>query len=101
MRQYDLCRNTGKGAARAPYLLVIQRDSVSALPTRLVAPVMRLSPTEVVTRVMVPVEVGGDQLYIVVSELFAISRTALGTVEGNVAELHDDIVRALDFLVTG
>lgn len=101
MRQHDLCRNIGRGAARTPFLLVIQRESVSALPTRLVAPVMRLPEAEAVTRIMVPVEFGGERLHIVLAELFTISRSALGPVEGNLVALHDDIVRALDFLVTG
>jgi toxin CcdB len=101
VRQYDLCRNTGRGAKRSPYLLVIQRDMVSALPTRLVAPVMRLQRTSAVTRVMVTVEIGGESLHISLPETFSIDRTMLGPVASNLSHLHDDIVRALDMLVTG
>jgi toxin CcdB len=99
--QYDLCRNTGRGAKRSPYLLVVQRDMVSALPTRLVAPVMRLSLKSAVTRVMVPVAIEGESLHISLPELFSIDHTMLGAVVGNLNHLHDDIVRALDMLITG
>jgi toxin CcdB len=101
VRQYDLCRNTGRGAKRSPYLLVIQRDMVSALPIRLVAPVMRLPPKSAVTRVMVPVEIEGESLHVSLPELFSIDRAMLGPVAGNLSPLHDDIVRALDLLITG
>jgi CcdB protein len=101
VKQYDLCQNKGRGAKRSPYFLVIQRDMVSALPTRLVAPVLRLQRTSAVTRVMVAVEIGGESLHISLPETFSIDRTMLGPVASNLSHLHDDIVRALDMLVTG
>ncbi len=101
MRQYDLCRNTGRGAKRSPYLLIIQRDMVSGLPTRLVAPVMRLPSQSVITKVMVPMEIDGESLHISLPELFSIDRNMLNPAVGNLNQLHDDIVRALDLLITG
>lgn len=101
MRQYDLCQNKGRGAKRSPYLLVIQRDMVSALPTRLVAPVMRLQRNGTVTRVMVAVEIEDESLHISLPEIFSIDRAMLGPVVGNLSQLHHDIVRALDMLFTG
>lgn len=101
MRQFDVCRNKGRGAARTPYLLIIQRDWVEELPTRLVAPVMRLKSGEIVSRVMVGVDIEGESLLIALPELFSIDRNMLGPVVGNVSGLRDDIVRALDFMITG
>jgi hypothetical protein len=101
LRQYDLCRNSGKGAARSPFLLFIQRDTLSALPTRLVVPVMRLAARDVIGDVMIAMEIDGELLHAVVSELFTIGRSALGPPVGNQSDRHDEIVRALDFLVTG
>jgi CcdB protein len=99
--QYDLCRNKGRGAKRAPFLLILQRDAVSALPTRLVAPVMRLAQNEVLTKLMIPINVEGELLHIALPELFAINYSSLGSVAGNLGALHTDIVRALDMLITG
>jgi hypothetical protein len=101
LKQYDLYRNKGRGAKRAPFLLVIQRDAVSGLPTRLVAPVMRLAKEHLLTKLMISVSVENETLYISLPELFAIDRSNLGTYAGNISELHDDIVRAVDMLLTG
>jgi CcdB protein len=99
--QYDLCRNTGPGAKRAPFLLILQRNAVAALPIRLVAPVMRLARNEVLTKLMIPIKVEDELLHIALPELFAINRSSLGNVEANLSTLHTEIVRALDMLITG
>jgi CcdB protein len=101
MKQYDLCRNKGRAQARSPYLLIIQRDGVSGLPTRLVAPVMRLTPEAVIARIMVPVDFEDEKLHISLPEMFSIDKGMLGNVVGNLSDLHVDIVRSLDMLVTG
>ena len=101
MRQYDLCRNRGRGAARSPYLLIIQRDMASVLPTRLVVPIMRLAHRNAITQITVPVLFEGESLHISVPELFSIDASMLGPVVGNLNQLHDDVVRALDMLITG
>jgi toxin CcdB len=101
VRQYDLCHNKGRGAKRSPYLLVIQRDMVSDLPTRLVAPVLRLPSKNAITKVMVPVVIEGEDLFISLPEIFSIDNNMLGAVVSNLDKLHENIVRALDMLVTG
>ena len=101
MRQYDLCLNRGRGAARAPYLLVLQRNDIALLKTRLVAPVLRLDGEPAIARLLVPLAVEDEHLYVSLPEMFSIDRNALGPVSSNFSHLHDDVVRALDLLITG
>jgi hypothetical protein len=101
VRQYDLCRNPGRSAARAPYLLVLQRDDLAVLKTRLVAPVLRLDGEPAMAKLLVPLEVEDESLHVSLPEVFSMDRSALGPVVGSASELHNDIVRALDLLITG
>jgi CcdB protein len=101
VRQYDLCRNRGQAAARAPYLLVLQRDDLAVLKTRLVAPVLRLAGEPAMAKLLVPLDVENENLHVSLPEIFSIDRSALGPAAGNASELHNDIVRALDLLITG
>jgi hypothetical protein len=99
--QYDVCVNRGRNASRAPYFLVMQKDHVSGLPTRIVAPILRLDANEFVTKVMVPVEVDGEKLTLSMPELFSLPTKQLGPAIANLAEQHVDFVAALDRLITG
>jgi hypothetical protein len=99
--QYDVCVNQGRNASRAPYLLVVQRDHVDSLPTRIVAPILRIDAREVVTKVMVPVEIDGEKLTLSMPELFSMPTRQLGPTVANLSGQHADFVRALDLLITG
>jgi hypothetical protein len=101
VRQYEICRNRDQGAARAPYLLVLQRDDFAVLKTRLVAPVLRLDGEPAIARLLVPLEVENESLHVSLPEIFSIDRSALGPVSRSASELHVDIVRAPDLLITG
>jgi hypothetical protein len=101
VKQYDLCGNRGQSAGRAPYLLVLQRDDLAILKTRLVAPVLRLAGDAIMAKLMVPVHVEAEILHVSLPEMFSIDRNALGPVAGNASDLHNEIIRALDLLITG
>ncbi len=99
--QYDVCVNRGRNASRAPYFLVVQRDHVDGLPTRIVAPILRVDPLEVVTKVMVPVEIDGEKLTLSMPELFSMPARQLGPTITNLSGQHIEFVGALDRLITG
>ncbi len=99
--QYDVCINRGANAARAPYFVVLQHDHMDALPTRIVAPILRIDPAAVLTRVMVPVEIAGEELVVSMPEIFSLSTKLLGPAVGSLADRHDAIIAALDRLITG
>ncbi len=99
--QYDVCVNRDRNASRAPYFLVVQRDHVDGLPTRIVAPILRIDPLEVVTKVMVPVEIDGEKLTLSMPELFSMPARQLGPTITNLSGQHIEFVGALDRLITG
>jgi toxin CcdB len=98
---YDVCANRGRNASRAPYFLVLQRDDVDGLPTRIVAPILCIDAREFVTKVMVRVEIAGEMLTLSMPELFSLPARLLGPAVDNLASRHDDFVAALDRLITG
>ena len=99
--QYDVCINRGRNATTAPYFLVLQHDHMDALPTRIVAPLLRLERSSALSRVMVPVQVAGEDLVASMPELFSLPTKLLGPPVVNLSDRHDAIIAALDFLITG
>jgi hypothetical protein len=80
---------------------VLQRDDLAVLKTRLVAPVLRLVKEPAMSRLFVPIDIEDENLHVSLPEMFSIDLSALGPVASHAPELHDDIVRALDMLITG
>jgi hypothetical protein len=74
---------------------------VDGLPTRIVAPILRIDPLEVVTKVMVPVEIDGEKLTLSMPELFSMPARQLGPTITNLSGQHIEFVGALDRLITG
>jgi toxin CcdB len=99
--QYDVCVNRGRNTSRAPYFLIMQRDAVDGLPTRIVVPILRIDADEFVTRVMVPVEIAGEKLTLSMPELFSMPAKQLGPKVANLADHHAEFILALDRLITG
>jgi hypothetical protein len=93
VRQYDLCQNRGQSAARAPYLLILQRDDFAVLKTRLVAPVLRLGGEPAMAKLLVPIKIENEDLHVSLPEIFSIDRNALGPVASNASEPDDDSVQ--------
>ena len=67
----------------------------------LVAPLLRMAPAAMLTRVSLSVKHDGQSFILTASELGAIDRRAAGAVRGSLAAYEDDIRRALDRLFTG
>lgn len=84
-----------------PYLLVLQRDDLTLLKTRVVAPVLRLKGEPAIAKLLVPLVVLNETLHVSLPEIFAIDRNALRPSAGNVSAIHNDVIRALDMLITG
>ena len=52
-------------------------------------------------KLFVPLVMESEDLYVSLPEIFSIDRNALGPPASNVSDLHDDVIRALDMLITG
>lgn len=104
MPQFSVYKN--KNAAtkvRVPYLLDVQSDLLSELETRVVVPLYAAAAVKgsVLTVLTPRFEVEGKDLVAMTPQLAGISRKELGPEVEQLTHQRDEIVRALDFLITG
>ena len=103
MAQFDVHRNLAPSKTRVPFLLDVQADLLSVLATRVVIPLMQPSEVgnQIVRHLHFEVDVEGQRLIALGSELAAIPAKALGPRVTNLAALRTEIVRALDMVISG
>ncbi len=104
MAQFDLHGNTNPGTlGRTPFLLDVQSDATSVLPTRLVCPVRRgsLMSGEPIDRVHLTVTINMETFVVFVTELTAVPTAVLGPVVTSLKSHRQEIVSAIDLLITG
>ena len=101
-RQLDIVRNPDRDdAALRPYLIVLQSDLVSGLRSTVVAPLVIKTALSGAPRLNPVLAVDGDEYWLAIHELFAVDRRALGPAVVSLADQHDKIMSALDFLFIG
>ncbi len=103
MAQFEVYRNPNKASAQAvPFLLDVQSDFLSGFSTRVVVP---LAPTESVgksaQRLHPQFQIDGVRMVMMTELLAAAPALALGASVISLASQRDDIIAALDFLITG
>lgn len=84
----------------APYLIVLSSHYLRDLSEAIVAPAVN-DVTRAVDGLEIPIEIAGETLTLLVSELFSLTAATLRRRVGNLAEHEDAIRRALDRLFTG
>lgn len=83
-------------------MLDAQATALSHLPTRLVIPLIPLADQRYrVSRLHVIVTLEGGTYVLVPEMMAAIERRRLGRVVTSLADRHDEIVGAIDFLLQG
>jgi toxin CcdB len=104
MPQFSVYKNKNPTSRSAyPYLVDIQSDLLRDLNTRVVVPLVKMTalgkkPIQHLTPI---VEVDGQKYLMLMPQLAGISVKDLGARVGSVAKQRNDIVGAIDFLVTG
>lgn len=103
MAQFDIYRNLNPDSrVDVPFLVDIQSDLLSALSTRVVVPLVRAKVFgKPIGRLNFEVKVKGHALVFSTAELAGIPRTALGPAVGNMHDLRDQAVAAIDLMITG
>lgn len=104
MPQFAAHKNTNPTTRRTyPFLLDIQSDLLSELQTRVVVPLAerRAVSGAAVENLMPLVEVGGKTYIAMVPQLAGVARAELGAVVETCEASRQDVVAALDFLITG
>ncbi|HEX9812682.1 MAG TPA: CcdB family protein [Burkholderiales bacterium] len=104
MSQFSVHKNKNpKSKSAFPYLLDVQSDLLADLQTRVVVPLAKLTalrkkPMKDLTPV---VDIDGGKYLLLVPQLAGIAAAELGPAVSNVSSHRDEIVAALDFLITG
>lgn len=100
MAQFDVYTNTNeKTSQEIPYLLDIQNDILKNLNTRVVVPLVKnqqkithLTPTFVINE---------TEVLMLTSQLAGVSTGILGEKVTNLEEKRNEILGALDFMISG
>ena len=104
MPQFSVHRNKNqKTRSKYPYLVDIQSDLLSDVGTRVVVPLIKRTAAtrRPIKNLMPVVRVDEQEFIMVVPQLAAIATGALGDPVGSAAQHRDEVLAALDFLITG
>lgn len=101
MRQFDVFRNPSLEARKvAPFLVMLSSHHLRGIDEIIVAPLVN-DAAETVGELEILVEIEGERLTLVISEMFSITQTRLRGAVDNLSYREDDIRRAIDRLFTG
>ena len=104
MRQFAIYRNKNpKSKTLYPYLIDAQSDLLSDLNTRVVIPLTkRTTHRKKPIRDLTPaIEIGGDLYLVLTPRLAGVPIEELGPTVADASAHRDEIIAALDFLITG
>lgn len=104
MPQFTVHRNPNPDTkAACPLLLDVQSDLVADLNTRVVVPLCPASAMKgKLIKTLTPVfEIGGKQYAMLTPQLAGVSKQQVGVKVADLAQRRDEIIAALDLLITG
>jgi toxin CcdB len=103
MSQFDAHRNPVQpDSDRMPFVLDVQSESLDALPTRVVVPLLRAELLRDRIRRLHPEFLIGDmRVVMVTTEIGTLPRGTLGVSIVSLHNRRDDIIGAIDMLITG
>ena len=102
IRQYDVFDNPSSPTRdKVPYVVVLQSHLFEALPTLVIAPLMRLDQSVQGSKVLVEVNFADENLIVNTAFLANVERQRLSRSRGSLSAYEDDIRRAVDRLFTG
>ena len=104
MAQFDVYRNTNPASrARYPLLLDVQSDLLSELNTRVVVPLCPAANMKgrLLGRLTPVLHVAGKPYVMVTAQLAGIAARQLGAKVAELAGQRQNVMAALDFLITG
>ena len=103
MAQFDVFENPNEETAQAvPFLLDVQADLLDALATRVVVPLVAASAMGKAIKYLNPqFTIKNTPVFMSTAELAGISIRSLGQKVGSLKDERNEIIAALDFLLTG
>lgn len=100
-RQYAVYAAPGRRRSSDAGYVVVLQSHYTELNTVVVAPLLDPARVDVVTQVMVLVELDGRKLLVSIGELAAIDRRTLREPVGDLTRYHDEMHRSLWRLFNG
>lgn len=102
MRQYDVFENPSRKARRGtPYLVILQSDVATGPNTVIVAPLAKRSAVPASDRIVVPVQIDGEDYVVLFQLMAAIAKSELGKPVAQLSDLSEALPRAIDYLFLG
>lgn len=103
MARFEVRANLHRATrARVPYLLDLQADMLSALDTRLVAPLVPVAEFgPAATRLNPAFRIGNRNLVMDTALMAGVPKKLLGERVASLADRSSDILGAVDFLASG
>lgn len=103
MAQFDVYENPNPASRKSiPYLLDVQTDLLDNLATRVVVPLVTTSAMPNPGRHLNPAfSIGKTVVIMSTAEIAGVSVKSLGKKVCSIKEYRNEIVAALDFLITG
>ncbi len=104
MPQFAVHKNTNTATSTAvPFLLDVQSDLIAELGTRVVVPLYTASAMKgKALKTLTPTfEIAGKQYVMVTPQLAGIAKKQLGIQVAELSAQRDEIIAALDLLITG
>ncbi|CAA0117780.1 Toxin CcdB [BD1-7 clade bacterium] len=103
MKQYDLYENTDPDShASYPYFVDVQTGLLEDLNSRVVIPIAPALDAKAFPKNLCPiVEINNKQFALLTHQITTVSSSFLENKEGSLLLNRDDIISALDFLLTG
>jgi len=108
MTQFGLYANTDKNTNQAyPYFVDVQNTLLDGLNSRVVIPIVAFEKSKSARTHLYPanlcpiVEIGRKKYVLMTHQMTSVPIQLLKSGEGSLAKYRDEIVAAIDFLVTG
>lgn len=100
MAQFDVYENTNaKSKERVPFFLNVQDDLHEGLATRAVVPLVKDLPP--ITHLNPVFTINGQKVLMATQEMAAVPRELCQIKVASLADRRDEIISAIDFLITG
>lgn len=103
MKQYDLYENTDSASqVTYPYFVDVQTGLLNDLNSRVVIPIAPALDAKSFPKNLCPIiDINNKQFALLTHQITTVSSSFLESKEGSLLLNRDDIISALDFLLTG
>lgn len=104
MKQFDLYVNTDKESSKAyPFFIDVQNDMLSSFNSRVVIPLAPIAKHDKTypARLCPVVQIAGKEYALLTQQITNVSTNFLKKKESQLANYRNEIIAAIDFLITG